>query len=96
MLSAVDAGEHLKGRGCTKNGQRERFLSQVIPFTEQKKKNISYMRSSFGVNKFCVPRAFNIDRSQLWKVKTSSILMLFLLIIHHLFLRVLKVKIIDV
>ncbi|KFH96169.1 hypothetical protein GR07_06830 [Escherichia coli] len=61
------------------------FLSQVIPFTEQKKKEyLLYENHRLGLISFASPERLKLIGVILWKVKTSSILMLFLLIIHHL------------
>ncbi|PCP05425.1 hypothetical protein CCZ04_01795 [Escherichia coli] len=61
------------------------FLSQVIPFTEQKKKEyLLYENHHSGLISFASPERSILIGVILWKVKTSSILMLFLLIIHHL------------
>ncbi|EFO0247660.1 hypothetical protein D1I53_06140 [Escherichia coli] len=65
-------------------GRKRVFLSQVIPFTEQKKEYLLYENHQSGLIIFASPEHSILIGVILWKVKTSSILMLFLLIIHHL------------
>ncbi|EFN7684669.1 hypothetical protein EGX55_25755, partial [Escherichia coli] len=55
-----------------------------IPFTEQKKEYLLYENHQSGLIIFASPEHSILIGVILWKVKTSSILMLFLLIIHHL------------
>ncbi|KUW77377.1 hypothetical protein AWF71_11795 [Escherichia coli] len=65
-------------------GRERVFLSQVIPFTEQKKEYLLYENHQSGLISFASPEHSILIGVILWKVKTSSILMLFLLIINHL------------
>ncbi|PJF83795.1 hypothetical protein CVE14_20885, partial [Escherichia coli] len=61
-------------------GRERVFLSQVIPFTEQKKEYLLYENHQSGLIIFASPEHSILIGVILWKVKTSSILMLFLLI----------------
>ncbi|TGC04217.1 hypothetical protein CRI63_08170 [Escherichia sp. E2661] len=60
------------------------FLSQVIPFSEQKKEYLLYENHQSGLINFASPGHLILIGVLLWKVRKSSILMSFLLIIHHL------------
>ena len=57
--------------GCTKNGQRARFFVPSHPLYWAKKRISPIWESSIGVNNFCVPRAFNIDRSHIMEGKNK-------------------------
>lgn len=73
-----DAGEHLKGRGCTKNGQRARFFCpKSSPLLSKKKEYLLYENHQSGLISFASPERLILIGVILWKVKQVQYLCCF-------------------